>query len=179
MLRVTQYLEESGTTAAASADVKAELMKSDIVAGVFADHETAHRAVQVMAESGLSRDAIGVLTTNADVDPNASTRRGLVTGAVLGALGGIVLEATVLAFPPAAIFVAGGTLAAALAGLTVGTGAGAIAGTLLDMGFTGRAAAGIESTLRSRAGHALLHSETRRFAVRHRHQKWDDCRSDR
>jgi hypothetical protein len=129
---------------------------SDVVAGVFADHETADRAVQVMADSGLSRDAIGVLATNADVDPDASTRRGLVTGAVLGALGGIVLEATVLAFPPAAIFVAGGTLAAALAGLTVGTGAGAIAGALLDMGFTGRTASGIESTLRSRAGRVLV-----------------------
>ena len=136
--------------------MRTELRGSDVVAGVFADHATADRAVQAMTEVGLSRDAIGVLATSDGDGAHGSARRGLVAGAVLGALGGIVLEATVLAFPPAAIFIAGGTLAAALAGLTVGTGAGAIAGALLDMGFTGKAAMGIESTLRSRADRVLV-----------------------
>ncbi|HKY50087.1 MAG TPA: hypothetical protein VJP45_02410 [Candidatus Limnocylindria bacterium] len=107
----------------------------EAVIGVFSDPAAAERAVAAMLEQGVDGTDISVLDDEGlEQATHIGARRGLVTGAAVGSAGAALLEATVLAFPPAAIFIAGGTMAAALAGLTVGAGAGAVAGSLVTSG---------------------------------------------
>lgn len=109
-----------------------EVIDRDAVIGVFSDRDTAVRAVAAMVGRGMDSSDVGVFEEQRPGEAmRGGARRGLVTGAALGSASAALLEATVLAFPPAAAFVAGGTLVAALTGLAVGAGAGAAAGTLV------------------------------------------------
>lgn len=130
---------------------------SKAVVGLFPDDSTARQALSKLAELHVLPEAIGVLAVETDDQPATVARKGLLTGAAMGGVGGALLEATILAFPPATVFIAGGTLVAALAGLSVGAGAGAAAGALLtQLGLRDRTAHAVASTLTGTAGRVLV-----------------------
>ena len=128
----------------------------ETVLGIFTDDPTARQALSRLAAMGIPGDAIGVLAVEADGRPRARARQGLLTGAALGSVGGALLEATILSFPPATVFIAGGTLMAALAGLSVGAGAGAVAGALTEVGIPDPTASTVQTTLTGHAGRVLV-----------------------
>lgn len=129
---------------------------SNAVVGLFPDDAAARQALTKLAELNVAPEAIGVLAVETGDEPAAVARKGLLTGAAMGGVGGALLEATILAFPPATVFIAGGTLVAALAGLSVGAGAGAAAGALTQMGLRDRTANAVASTLTGTAGRVLV-----------------------
>lgn len=130
---------------------------SNAVVGLFPDDSTARQALAKLADLQVPPEAIGVLAVETDERPAATVaRKGLLTGAAVGGMGGALLEATILAFPPATVFIAGGTLVAALAGLSVGAGAGAAAGALTQLGLRDRTAQAVASTLTRTAGRVLV-----------------------
>jgi hypothetical protein len=141
---------------------------AETVVGIFPDDPTARDAVAGLAERGIPRDAIGVLAAEGDGRPAAAARQVLLTGAALGGVGAALLEATILSFPPATVFIAGGTLVAALAGLSVGAGAGAAAGALMKVGVPHTTARRVESTLTGTAGRVLVSVTSSRRDVRER-----------
>lgn len=136
------------------------------VVGIFQNDLAAKDAIAGLSERGIARDAIGVLAVEGNSGREVAARQGLLTGAALGGVGGVVLEATILSFPPAAVFIVGGTLVAALAGLSIGAGAGAIAGTLLRVGLPHLAARSAESALTAQGGRVLVSVSSPRREVR-------------
>jgi hypothetical protein len=124
--------------------------RMDAVAGVFRDEQSAKSAVAMMIDDGAERGAISVLRAEDDEGTETGARRGVVTGALVGTATGVALEGTVLAFPPAAIFLAGGTLAAAAAGLAIGSSTGAVAGAVLGRGLGAVSAGGRSTRARGR-----------------------------
>jgi hypothetical protein len=130
------------------------LERTDAVAGVFRDEQSAQSAVAMMIDDGAPRGAITVVRAQDDEGAETVLRRGAVTGALVGTATGVALEGTVLAFPPAAIFVAGGTLAAAAAGLAIGSSTGAVASALFGRGLGAGSAGG--RSARARGGRRVV-----------------------
>jgi hypothetical protein len=141
---------------------------TDTVVGIFASDRAARDAIAGLSERGVPDKAINVLAVDGDYRPWVAARQGLLTGAAVGGAGGALLEATILAFPPAAVFVAGGTLVAALAGVSVGAGAGAAAGALLKIGRPQPSARGAGSGLAGSSGRVLVSVSSPRRDVRER-----------
>jgi hypothetical protein len=141
---------------------------ADTVVGIFPNDPVARDAIAGLSELGIPRDAIGVLAVERDGRPAAAARQGLLTGAALGGAGGALLEATILSFPPATFLIAGGTLVAALAGVSVGAGAGAAAGALLKIGLPPPTAHSAGSALAGSAGRVLVSVSSPRRDLRER-----------
>lgn len=105
------------------------MQEDQMVSGLFASEDAAHGAVARLRAEGFAPVARPAARERGAAAPSL-VRRGLLTGAAVGGTGGALLEATVLAFPPAAAFVAGGTAVAAAAGMIFGAGAGGVASAI-------------------------------------------------
>jgi hypothetical protein len=139
-----------------------------VVVGVFSNQAAAESAVSAMVEEGLPTVDIGVVRVEGARAKGSAVRRGLLTGALVGTATGVLLEGTVLAFPHAAIFIAGGTLAAALAGLAVGSSAGAVASALITLGLGATSARRFESALLRSRNRVLVTFSSRELTQRSR-----------
>jgi hypothetical protein len=106
------------------------------VIGRFQDHNLATAALHRLLESGVKPDAVAIDTTDQDADmANTSghpVRRNITIGAILGALAGVVLEATVLGVPGPGPLGTGNSALAALAGGLSGAALGAAMKGLAD-----------------------------------------------
>jgi hypothetical protein len=149
-------------------DARATHVATNTVVGVFANDRAARNAIAGFSERGIPGNAINVLAVDGDARPSVAARQGLVTGAAIGGASGALLEATILAFPPAAVFVAGGTLVAALAGVSVGAGAGAAAGALLKIGRPQPRDRSATSAMIGHSGRVLLSVSSPQRDVRER-----------
>ena len=136
---------------------------SEIVVGVFADREAAHRAIDELVASGFREDEIGYAIKN-DAAPHTETTNlaaaggpvgGAATGAITGGMvGGLIAAAAALIVPGVGPVLAGGLLASALGGAAIGAAAGGLLGVLVGLGVPEEEAALLEEEFR--AGRAVV-----------------------
>ena len=112
------------------------------VIGLFESSDAAHRTVQELIDSGISRDDISLVANNSagefevtDGDGSA-TATGATAGAVGGGLLGLLVGLGALAIPGIGPVVAAGPLAGALTGALAGGAVGGIVGALVDLGVS-------------------------------------------
>ena len=112
------------------------------VVGVFADQETAQRAIHELHDVGFSEDEIGFAmraveppdgTRDAGVGTKAgeSAISGMVTG---GVVGGVAAAAVSLLVPGIGPIIGGGILAAVLGGAAAGAATGGMVGAFVGLG---------------------------------------------
>lgn len=115
-----------------------------VVTGIFTDTASAATAVDRLVDSGIARDEISVLMSDAihgkhvELETKSKAPEGAVTGASIGGtLGAIALglaAAATLAIPGVNV-VAAGPLVAAAVGLGLGAASGGLIGALVGMGI--------------------------------------------
>jgi uncharacterized membrane protein len=122
------------------------------VVALYDDIQQAHDAVRDLTSTGISRENISLVTSDAeesyaqqlnrDAETNIESSstaenvgKGAGAGAVLGGLGGLVVGLGALAIPGIGPVVAAGPIAAALAGAGIGAAAGGLVGALVDLGI--------------------------------------------
>lgn len=126
-------------------------MKDKKMIGVF-DHESnAYKAIERLIESGFEADEISVLykyeedvdqiASNTEVniksqDSISATEAGMVTGGLVGGLGGLVAQLGLVAIPGVGPFLAVGPIAVTLAGLVAGGAIGGAIGSIMKLGFS-------------------------------------------
>jgi len=120
-------------------------MERSTLVGIFRDRSQAERCVAELREKGFRDDQIGFMmpdgsqrTTSTTTvehtdrhEGDVSAGEGLVTGAVTG---GLVGAAAALFIPAVGPILAGGILAATLAGAAIGAVTGGVAAALIDLG---------------------------------------------
>lgn len=124
------------------------------VFGVYEDAQQAHRAVEELLSMGYRSDEISILSKDKgqmddiegidtsmeglDSSTEAGLKGGIVTGATIGGVGGLLAGLGALAIPGIGPIIAAGPLAAALTGIlaggAVGGTIGTIGGALIDAG---------------------------------------------
>lgn len=124
------------------------------VFGVYEDAQQAHRAVEDLLSMGYRSDEISILSKHKglmddiegidtsmeglDSSTEAGLKGGIVTGATIGGVGGLLAGLGALAIPGIGPIIAAGPLAAALTGVlaggAVGGTIGTIGGALIDAG---------------------------------------------
>src|SRR5688500_8814819 len=113
---------------------------SEIVVGVFADRDEAHRAIDDLVAAGFREEEIGYAIKNdgarhtetTDLAAADGPAGGAATGAITGGmLGGLIAAAAALIVPGVGPVVAGGLLASALGGAAIGAAAGGLLGALV------------------------------------------------
>jgi hypothetical protein len=150
-------------------------MAPEIVVGVFADRDAAHRAIDALVAAGFREDSIGYAVRHespadathegshapappADVADLASVEGpagGAATGAITGGvLGGLIAAAAALFVPGIGPVLAGGILASAVSGAAIGAAAGGLLGTLVGLGVPEEEAAKLEEEIH--AGRAII-----------------------
>jgi hypothetical protein len=108
-----------------------------VISGVFASKKEAEAAARSLREAGLGRPELSRVEPGVALsDVIGRGLRGLLSGAVTGALLGVAFEATMLALPGRGPFGTGGWLGAA----AIGGIAGGIAGAFLRLGIAQLAA---------------------------------------
>jgi uncharacterized protein YcfJ len=114
---------------------------------MFETREEAESAIHRLKASGISADAIGVamkdsreaselveVTETGDMTGEAATA-GVISGAAVGTLIGLVLVGSTIVLPGVGTFLIGGPLAAALAGAGIGAASGGLLGALIGAGI--------------------------------------------
>jgi uncharacterized membrane protein len=125
-------------------------MKDKKLIGVF-DHESnAYRAIERLIKSGFDADEISVLykyeedveqiakDTEVNIksqDAISATEAGVVTGGLVGGLGGLVAQLGLVAIPGVGPFLAAGPIAVTLTGLLAGGAIGGMIGSMMKLGF--------------------------------------------
>lgn len=118
-----------------------DLSGRNTIAGLFHDRASAEQAIRELRNAGFPAEAIGVALRDrtaqdelvADTGAGSATAAGLVGGGLLGGLVGYLVGIGALLIPGVGPIVAGGALAATLAGAGIGAGAGGLLGALADM----------------------------------------------
>ena len=113
-------------------------MSKNVVA-VFDNHSKAEDAANIIKEKGLRDEDISIITKQSEEDTglknekakNDDVDNGVLTGGVLGGLGGLALGAGSLVVPGLGIIAAAGPIVGALGGAI----AGGVVGGLIDLGI--------------------------------------------
>ena len=106
------------------------------VAAVFDDSQQAENAAEVIREKGLRSDDISIVSKHSDESDGEEDRKddisgGVVTGGIIGGLGGLALGMGSLVIPGLGIIAAAGPIAGILGGAVTG----GIVGGLIDLGI--------------------------------------------
>lgn len=123
-------------------------MKKKVI-GVFESPEQAVNAINRLKEKGYRKEFISIMAKNeekvesversTDVheeeDVAADAGKGALTGGILGAIGGLLVEGGVLLIPGVGPFIAAGPLMATLTGIVAGGAAGGLVGALIGLGI--------------------------------------------
>ncbi|MFO0647250.1 MAG: DUF2382 domain-containing protein [Polyangiales bacterium] len=128
------------------------------IVGIFDEPSEAAAVVQELAEAGIPRDNISLITNRAEYDDNDDDDRdddrdvrddtvrtsakgdgnevltGAGIGAVLGGIGGLLVGLAVLPIPGIGPVIAAGPIATTLAGLGIGAATGGMVGALTTLG---------------------------------------------
>jgi hypothetical protein len=119
--------------------------------GLYDDVATANQVVQALVADGIDRDDISMivgkrteqasiadnndnLNNGATTDVGTATAGGVVTGAVIGGVGGALLSLSALAIPGIGPVIAAGPLIAGLIGASAGAAVGGLLGALTEAG---------------------------------------------
>lgn len=143
---------------------------ADMVLAVFPDQNTADQAVRDLEKSGFHANDISIImrTTKDNYqgikggevrrDPAGGTGRGMVEGAVIGGLAGLLYSVIALTFPGLGLVLFGGPIAATLGlagaaattatGAVIGGAAGGIIGLLSNLGLSNEDSRFYESRIR-------------------------------
>ncbi|HAK72862.1 MAG TPA: hypothetical protein DCP36_03425 [Sporomusaceae bacterium] len=124
----TQNASANASQSNAGAGVKA-------VIGVFADRDSAEKAVRQLRSQGFNTEEINIISKGQNKSGSKTYEDditdGALTGGTLGGIGGLLVGAGALAIPGIGPIIAAGPIAAALSGAV----AGSIAGGLIDWGI--------------------------------------------
>lgn len=105
------------------------------VIGVFADRDSAEKAVRQLRSQGFNTEEINIISKGQNNSGSKTYEDditdGALTGGTLGGIGGLLVGAGALAIPGIGPIIAAGPIAAALSGAV----AGSIAGGLIDWGI--------------------------------------------
>ena len=109
------------------------------VIGVFADRDSAEKAVKQLRSQGFTTEEINIISKGQNNSDSKTYEDditdGALTGGTLGGIGGLLVGAGALAIPGIGPIIAAGPIAAALSGAV----AGSIAGGLIDWGIPAEA----------------------------------------
>jgi hypothetical protein len=131
-------------------------METTTVSAFYDDLSQARDAVQALVESGVPREKISLVASDAageysgtaadvqEIIQSSAPAELAATGAVVGGLGGLLIGMAVLAIPGIGPVLAAGSITNAIIGGVVGAGAGAavggLMGGLINMGISREAA---------------------------------------
>jgi hypothetical protein len=114
------------------------------VVGLFESWEQARRAVAALEAAGIPADQMGLiarerrdaegLADDVEVESDRATAAGVLGGGALGALGGLLAGAGVLAIPGIGPVLAIGPVVGGVAGGLAGATTGGLVGSLIDWG---------------------------------------------
>jgi hypothetical protein len=132
-----------------------------LISGTFADHATAHEAVERLRAAGIPSADISIIVRDGDSaapgaaeQPPSETPPATVKGAEIGGISGLLIGLGALTVPGSLPILAAGPVLAALGGAAVGAAVGGFVGALEELGVpqehATRYAADVER------GHVLL-----------------------
>jgi hypothetical protein len=115
------------------ADPKKEQPMAKTVIGILENADEAKKAVEELLQSGIDRQAVGVISADFAKEAEAALRGGS-TGTAIGALAGLLIGATTLAIPGIGPVLAAGHAVALIGTTTLGALAGGVVGALAAKG---------------------------------------------
>jgi hypothetical protein len=118
------------------------MAQTTTVTALYDDIEEAQEAIGELIERGFAREQVSLVVTKPavgsspvaeeayEVPATTDTAEGVVTGGVIGGLGGLLVGMAAVATPGIGTVVAAGAITNAIIGGAVGAGVGAVAGGL-------------------------------------------------